>query len=186
MEPMQPVPSIRNFLYGVAAVLLALLAQRLLQGSAFWEAIVLYGVALGLLLYAVRRANPASTVSLQPVETLVSKASNQQWWGVGLLVLAGALGVFALRGFDANIELPALKAWWFYLASIGLALIAAVALDWLPKKQLITPTTEPLAQPLAPCPTPHAPHLALLAHHFPPRSLYALVAVQNLTLWRLV
>ncbi|MFN8494177.1 MAG: PA14 domain-containing protein [Caldilineaceae bacterium] len=154
---MQQVPRIRNFLYGVVAVLLALLAQRFLQGSAFREAIVLYLLALGLLLYAVRRASVLSTGSLQAAEVVVTKATPGRWWGVGLLLLAGALGVFALRSFDANLELPALKAWWLYLTSIGLALVAAAALDWVSKKQFVTLNTAPFTLPLRPLPLAPSP-----------------------------
>src|SRR5690349_788302 len=104
---MKQVPQIHNFLYGLAAVLLAFFAQRCLQNNAVLGAVALYIGALVLFLVAFHRPVLASTAAFQDALVL-HKSSARTWWQPLLLLPAAILAILALRQFHVDIELPTL------------------------------------------------------------------------------
>jgi streptogramin lyase/4-amino-4-deoxy-L-arabinose transferase-like glycosyltransferase len=130
------VPRIRNFGYGVAAVFLALMAQSRLRGDSFTAAIVLYGAALGLFLYAAHRSAALASPQSPCTVGMGQSIGRSWWWRILPVALGLGLAILALRQFHANIELPTLTTWRLYTGSVGLCLISALLLDWGGKRKI--------------------------------------------------
>jgi streptogramin lyase/4-amino-4-deoxy-L-arabinose transferase-like glycosyltransferase len=117
--------TIRNFLIGSLALLLALWGQHRLQEAAFWEAGLLFGAALLLFVYAARTFTWTPPATDQP-ETLPQH--RLAWWQLLPLVAAIGLGGFALREL-VDVERPTPLFWQLYLASVLLFVGGALLLD---------------------------------------------------------
>lgn len=111
---------------GIGAVILAILAQKRLYADFVFDATLLYTAAL--LLFVI----PFRHQLCPPLPTAKRFWGSVGWsllWrslpGIGALVLA----YLALQEFHTNIELPTLRAWWFYIGSVLLFLLFAALLD---------------------------------------------------------
>ncbi|MCX6044745.1 MAG: PA14 domain-containing protein [Chloroflexi bacterium] len=137
--PRGSVPRIRNFGYGVVAVLLAFMAQARLQNDAYEMAAVLYLGALLLFLYAAQRSLPPARerpgllvpdLLVPDLPVIVARHKRSWWWRLLPVALGIGIAVIAVRQFQANIDLPTLTTWRLYTVSIGLCLVGALLLDW--------------------------------------------------------
>ena len=122
-------PRFHSFLWGLGALLLAILAQRQLYDQQIERASVLFGVAVLLFVWSFR----AQLRSALPV------ASRLGMGGVGLVnllvrFLPGGLALasayWSFRLFQANVQEPTMRAWWLHLVSLLLILLFAFLLDW--------------------------------------------------------
>jgi streptogramin lyase/4-amino-4-deoxy-L-arabinose transferase-like glycosyltransferase len=126
LNPLMRRPrTIRNFLIGSLALLLALGGQQLLEAAAFWEAGLLFGAALLLFVGAARTFlwNPQSLAHPQPF-----RPDPLAWWRLLPLVAALGLGGFALREM-VDVERPTPLFWQLYLTSVLLFVGGALLLD---------------------------------------------------------
>jgi sugar lactone lactonase YvrE/4-amino-4-deoxy-L-arabinose transferase-like glycosyltransferase len=128
--------TIRPFLLGALAVLLACAGQQALRADVSYEAVLLYSV--GGLLFVGALWRPIffpDKVFAFPTGPLPNRHARRVWLAAGLLVVAVIFAVLAWRSFDA--EYPrSLVAWQQHLASIVFALAAACSLDfWNASKQ---------------------------------------------------
>ncbi len=124
--------TIRPFLLGALAVLLALLGQGALRADAAFDAALLFGAAAALFLWALGRRAFFPEEPFVLGEAPLPPRSSRRWWAAGgLLVAAVVLSVLAWRGFDAAHPNSAL-AWRQHIAAILLALAAAASLDVSP------------------------------------------------------
>ncbi len=128
--PRPNVPRIRNFGYGVVAVLLALSAQLRLHDDDYGMAATLYLGAMLLFLYVAQRSQ--GQISAQADAFALDVHRGRSWWWWRMLPLAVGIGVavVAIRQFQANIDLPTLTTWHLYAVSLGLCLLSALLLDW--------------------------------------------------------
>ncbi|MCL4859833.1 MAG: glycosyltransferase family 39 protein [Caldilineaceae bacterium] len=126
-----PFPStIRNFLYGGVALLLALWGQRQLERALFVEAALLYTVGLSLFVFALRHAQfgvPAPAVPM--MAHLDGLRGWRPAWRLIPLAAALTLATLALRELT-DVEHPSLTFWRLHLASVLLMPVAALWLDW--------------------------------------------------------
>ena len=122
-------PRFHSFLWGLLALLLAILAQRSLYEQESGTASALFGVAVLLFAWPFRTQLRAA----------IPVASRLHIGGVGLLnilwrflpgLLALAAAYWSLRLFQVNVQEPSGRAWWLHLASLFLLLLFAFLLDW--------------------------------------------------------
>ncbi len=122
-------PRFHSFLWGLLALLLAILAQRALYEKESGTASVLLGAAVLLFAWPFRAQLRAA----------IPVASRLHIGGVGLLnilwrflpgLLALAAAYWSLRLFQVNVQEPSGRAWWLHLASLFLLLLFAFLLDW--------------------------------------------------------
>ncbi len=119
-------PKFRSFVLGVAALLLAIVAQQRLYTGNVLDAVLLYGLALAGF------AIPFRTHLRIPLAVAVQFGGRGGWsllWRVTPGIAAILLAYFGLREFQRAIEQPDLLAWWFYIGSVLLFLLFAWALD---------------------------------------------------------
>ncbi|MFZ5916609.1 MAG: glycosyltransferase family 39 protein [Chloroflexota bacterium] len=117
--------SLRNLALALLAVLLAALGQRLLAQEHLADGLVVYGLAGSIFVAALRhRVNQPSWESLLAAGRSVARPKPvwRRGLGLGALALSISLMWLALYRFDAQVGLPV--AWYLYLSSIGLFLIA--------------------------------------------------------------
>jgi len=121
--------SIRPFLFGTFAVLLAYLGQRALRSDAFFDGTLLYGSAVLLFLVALwgKRFFPETAFAL-PHAPLPSWRTWRVVLGALLSGAALLLAIASLRTFDA-LEPYTAGAWRDHLASVLLLMAAAAILD---------------------------------------------------------
>jgi streptogramin lyase/4-amino-4-deoxy-L-arabinose transferase-like glycosyltransferase len=123
---MRNTPTIRNFLYGSGAVLLALVAQQHLENTHFTEAALLYSLAALLFLFGLRTFSLRLAICTEPL----GGRDWRQGWPWLLVVVALVLAWFALRGVE-DVERPTWDFWRWHIASVLLACTAALLLDML-------------------------------------------------------
>lgn len=122
-------PRFYSFLWGLAALLLAILAQRQLYEKQIGTASVLFGVAVVLFSWPFRAQLRAA----------IPVASQLNIGGVGFLnilwrfspgILALATAYWSLRLFQVNVQEPTARSWGLHIASLLLILFFAFLLDW--------------------------------------------------------
>lgn len=112
---------IHNLAWGIAAIALAMAAQRSLGHNLIADAVILYGVAVLLIVRALRQ-EPGPVVSVAPLSP-----SLLGWGGWATGIAAGGLTVLALWQFASPMPPP--SAWRWYLASVALFILATGLLD---------------------------------------------------------
>jgi streptogramin lyase/4-amino-4-deoxy-L-arabinose transferase-like glycosyltransferase len=119
-------PTIRRFLIGGGAVLLAFWGQRLLDANAFVEAGLLFALAVVLFVWALGHLDLAQQFT---ADRLGAHLRRHDWWRLLPLVVALALAVAALRNLE-NVEQPTLQFWRLHVASALVLLGGALLLDF--------------------------------------------------------
>jgi len=127
--------TIRPFLLGVLAVLLAYAGQRALRADSALDAALLYGAGVVLFIAALRLPQfyPERPLALSPdklpLDKLPAWGARSMWLAGALLLAAVVLAVLGWRSFDAG-QPSSTVAWWQHIASVLLALAAAACVDW--------------------------------------------------------
>ena len=125
------LPKIYNLLIGIIAVAVAIFGQMRLADAHFFDAALLYGVALLLIFWAVGRQElPHDAVKAENKQQPVSLAwMGRNWWRFLPILLGVGCGAWALWLFNQDLERPGNSAWWLYLLSALWMLLAAALLD---------------------------------------------------------
>ncbi len=122
---MSRTPTIRSFLLGCVALVLALWGQHVLTEDAFVEAGVLYLAAVLLAIAALPRPQFQTPFAVDDAASRLRRP----WLQLALLVSGGLLGGLALLRIE-NVERPPLIFWQLHGASILLFMLGAWLLDW--------------------------------------------------------
>jgi hypothetical protein len=104
-------PTIRNFLYGSGAILLALVGQQRLESARLVEAALFYGLAVLLFLYGLR----SFSLRLEILGKPLGGRSWQQGWPWLLVAAALLMAWFAMRNLQ-DVEHPTWDFWFLALA----------------------------------------------------------------------
>ena len=127
-QRMRAAYSIRPLVFGLSAVVLAMLGQRALRMDEFLDAVLLFGAASVLFLGAfwAKEFGPELPFTL-PRRT--GRSLPRVTWVTGtLVVVALTLTVAALRLFDTQ-DPNATLAWRLHIASVATLLVAALWVD---------------------------------------------------------
>ncbi|RIK41936.1 MAG: hypothetical protein DCC55_10410 [Chloroflexi bacterium] len=119
------VPTIRRFLIGSGAILLAFWGQRLLEAAAFVEAGLLFFVAVVIFVWVLGQHELGRKTA---GDSLGAHLRQHDWWRLIPLVVALALAVAALRTLD-NVERPTALFWRLHVASVAILMGGALLLD---------------------------------------------------------
>ena len=140
---MKELPRFRGFVVGVIALIIALVAQQRLYTGKITDAVILYAAALIFFLI------PFRAHLRNPLPVFPRLGGHLRWelllWIVPAFAAIG-LSYLSLQQFQADIEHPALNAWWLHLGSLLLFLLFAFALDWraVHKAKQETDLTDPI------------------------------------------
>ena len=124
---MSTLPTIRSFLFGLLAVGGALAAQIWLGSGYVAEALLLYGGAIALFVYALRDTGigwltpPADATPATRAQSLLARSRRRRVAGGALLLAGVGLTIAALRDFHLH-EPWTDTAWLLHLAAIGAGL----------------------------------------------------------------
>ncbi|MCS7220948.1 MAG: PA14 domain-containing protein [Anaerolineae bacterium] len=121
---MSEIRRIRNLVWGIAAIALAMAAQRALRNHLTADAVILYLAAILFIVYALRR-QPGPVVSTAPISPYYSGLLRRWGWLAG--TASGMLTALALRQFASPMPSP--SAWWLYLGGMAFFVLAAGLLD---------------------------------------------------------
>lgn len=135
-------PRFHSFLWGLAALLLAFLAQRQLYTAQIWSASGLFALALLLFAWPFRTQLGSGLPVAARLGIGGVGIGNWLWRLIpGGLALAAA--GWALRLFQADVQQPTTRAWWLHIVSLLLLLLFAFLLDWrVPRKAVALPMDE--------------------------------------------
>ena len=117
--------SVRNLSLAAGAVALAAWAQRLLADDHLRDGLIVYAVAGVIFAFALRRQGdqPRWDGVFAPAgSSAVHRPAWRRWAALAAVALSGALAMAALQLFEEQLRLP--RAWYFYVASIALFLVA--------------------------------------------------------------
>ncbi len=109
---------------GVLAILLALLAQRLVQAEHGWDGAALYAAAIALYLLAFPRAMEPLAIGDRPL----LRHRTIAWAGAALCAMALVAAAAAAPHFI--VDKPTAWGWTLHLASLGALLLGGLALDY--------------------------------------------------------
>ncbi len=119
------LPKIYSFLWGLVAVALGLTAQTFLARDHIVQADLLYGVAVVLIIYALRR-EPGPVAPAMPLEKAPPHPIYHRL-ALALVAFAGLLALLALTRFPSEPTPP--SAWLLYMGSLVLFIVAAFLAD---------------------------------------------------------
>jgi streptogramin lyase len=123
LDDQPQLPTLRNFAFGLAALLLVILGMVQVRAQVWLDAIVL--VVGGLLLW-LWCFGDAMTVE----KPLIGSApvALRRWWLGGAVALV-AVGVAVWEWFNLSLDFTTDADWQWYLASIGLLILAALVME---------------------------------------------------------
>jgi len=124
--------TITNWVVALAAIALGFIAQGYFLRGEVTDALIVYAVAVGLFLWAVRGYGVLLTPVPEPTDpdgaaTDAVDSETYRWAGVALFSAAVLATFFALRDFGQEVQ-PG-RGWTLYLLSMGLLLVSAYLAD---------------------------------------------------------
>ena len=113
-----------QFVFGIAALGIGLAGQLLLRSGYTWLAIILFLIAVGLFIFALRKQpGPEPVLGSSEIEKL-ERSSWVSYSTGGIAIIFAALAFWM---FTSSI--PPIYPWLLHLASIGLLIVASLRLD---------------------------------------------------------
>jgi len=122
---MKKAPTLLSIVISFVALILAGLGQNFLASNEILYAVILYGIAALLFIFACRRL-PESR--LTPTVSFPSQLGRRNWWCILLTLVGVGLGAYSLWEF--NIEKPSDADWWMLTASVAIIVGAGYLSDW--------------------------------------------------------
>lgn len=128
------VPTLRSFVLGLIALFMVIIGMTRVRNALWLDVLILVGGGLALWLWQLHRAPNVRT----PLITCSHLPLPRWWFGGALALGAVGMGIWGWRTLD--VEHPSVADWQWYVASIGLLLLAAMVMErWqFPQQRLLS------------------------------------------------